>query len=403
MTTDNSHAAGPAALGFYYQSFFALKTLMGVTGDDGAVAIESADDVELSDNGQTLLFQLKHSLQSAPAALTISSRGLWRTLKAWIDVLPRLSLSETQFHMVTVAPVSRGSVLEVLGDKKADRKALVDALVKEAERVVAERKAAKEVKAPMPHADRAKGCAAFLKLSPEARLNLMRRARIQGGALPIDRMEESIAGMLTLIKPADRGEVARRLIEWWDRQVVYALCAKRPKFMSRSELQEQITMLIADIEQDRLTADFEVMAPPEEYEPDGMLTRQVHLVEGKGVDLSRAIRNEWMARQQRSKWINERPGMAGVIAAYDRVLKLYWSDEHDELVESCEEVEDAEKRRKGLDLLRWTHKDAPGKVRPIAPGFDAPYYIRGSYQVLAIDREVGWHPHFAALLADKPS
>ncbi|NVN09758.1 hypothetical protein HUK84_01095 [Nguyenibacter vanlangensis] len=403
MADDRRHAAAPAALGFYYQSFFALRTLVSLTGDDGAVAIESADDVELKGNGQCLLFQLKHSLKTTPTAMTIRSKGLWQTLKAWIDVLPGLTLSETLFHLVTVAPITRGNILETLGTPGADRKPLVAALVQEAERVVAEREAAAQAKKPLPYADRAAGCEAFLKLTPDGRLNLMRQTRIQPGTMPIDQMEGAIAQMLTLIKPEDRASVARRLIEWWDRQVVYSLCKKRPQFISRGELQEYITELIGDIEHDRLAADFETIAHPSDYQPDGMLTRQINLVDGKSHDLTKAIREEWRARQQRSKWVNDRPNMAAIIATYDHILKEYWSDRHAEIVESCEDLEDAEKRSKGLGLLRWAHNDAPTTVRPIVPGFEAPYYVRGSYQVLAIDQEVGWHPDYATLLADKSS
>ncbi|WP_228380268.1 hypothetical protein [Pseudomonas syringae] len=57
------HDASPAALGFYYQSQFALLTLLSQTADDAAVAVERLDDVELKANGQKLLFQLKHSVQ----------------------------------------------------------------------------------------------------------------------------------------------------------------------------------------------------------------------------------------------------------------------------------------------------------------------------------------------------
>lgn len=183
MNDDSNHAAGPAALGFYYQSFFALKTLLALTGDEGAVAIESADDVELKDNGQRLLFQLKHTLTASPAPISISSKGLWRTLKAWIDVLPRLTLSETRFHLVTVAPIAEGSELEVLNTPEGDRQQLLAALVSEAERVVAEREAAAQAGNPLPHKDRFAGCQAFLKLTLEARLNLLRQARTQAGSL----------------------------------------------------------------------------------------------------------------------------------------------------------------------------------------------------------------------------
>ena len=39
-------------------------------------------------------------------------------------------------------------------------------------------------------------------------------------------------------------------------------------------------------------------------------------------------------------------------------------------------------------------------VRPIAHGWNAAYYVRGSYQVLAIDLKVGWHADYAKLLGE---
>jgi len=40
-------------------------------------------------------------------------------------------------------------------------------------------------------------------------------------------------------------------------------------------------------------------------------------------------------------------------------------------------------------------------VPPIGDGWGAPYYVRGSYQVLAIDLKVGWHPDYRDLLKDE--
>jgi hypothetical protein len=400
MSQKTSHSADASALGFYYQSFFALKTLIALGGDDSAVAIERADDVELQQGGLALLFQLKHSMSATPTAITISSRALWRSLKVWIDVLPKLSLSQTLFHLVTVGPIASTSPLEVLKTASGDRKPLAAAFVAEAERVIAERQVAALAGKALPHADRFEGCAAFLALTATARLNLLRRIRCEPGSLPIDQMEGQIASLLTLIKPGDRAEVAKRLIEWWDRQVVYALCGARLQFITRTEFQEQLTELIADIEQDKLIADFETITQPADYQPDGMLTRQITLVDGQGSDLTKAIREEWRARQQRSKWINDKPGMAVTIDLYDRLLKEHWSDRHSEIAENCVDLAEADKRAKGLALLRWSHNDAPKAVRPIVEGFEASYYVRGSFQVLAIAREVGWHPQYVVHLVE---
>ena len=85
---DGSHSAAAAAMGFYYQSLYGLLCIVKATDDDAAVCLERLDDVEVEINGQTLLNQLKHSLSKKPKPVTISSASLWKTLKAWIDVLP---------------------------------------------------------------------------------------------------------------------------------------------------------------------------------------------------------------------------------------------------------------------------------------------------------------------------
>ncbi len=62
------------------------------------------------------------------------------------------------------------------------------------------------------------------------------------------------------------------------------------------------------------------LAHLKDYQPDGMLARQVKLVDGKVSDLSKAIREEWKAREQRAKWLNGSPAMAATINDYDLVL-----------------------------------------------------------------------------------
>ncbi|MBU8536207.1 hypothetical protein [Falsiroseomonas tokyonensis] len=63
QTTD-THAAEGAALGFWYQAFYALLTLVTLSTDDAAIGIEQLDDVELKADGQKLLYQLKHSISA---------------------------------------------------------------------------------------------------------------------------------------------------------------------------------------------------------------------------------------------------------------------------------------------------------------------------------------------------
>uniref|UniRef100_A4WQP9 ABC-three component systems C-terminal domain-containing protein n=1 Tax=Cereibacter sphaeroides (strain ATCC 17025 / ATH 2.4.3) TaxID=349102 RepID=A4WQP9_CERS5 len=397
--TSETHAAEASVLGFLYQSFYALRTLVLLTTDDAAVSVERLDDIELKADGQTLLFQLKHSISAKPPAITLKSRSLWRTMKVWIDALATLTLAETKLHLVAVGAISTDSPLVVLTDDDADRADLVAAMTEEANRVLEAREAAdKAGTKPLPYGDRVDGCRAFLALPQVDRLNLLRRTMIRPNSPTVAEIEAEIAGYFHLVLPEFRAAVAKRLVEWWDRQVVYSLCGERERVITRAELQSQIMSIVADLEQDKLVPEFETLGPPDDYQPDGMLARQIELVKGKSFDLKRAIREEWKAREQRGRWTAGNPAMKAKITAYDYVLREHWSDRYDEMLDACSDLDDEGKCASGLGLLRWTHNEAPRTVQPITVGWGAPYYVRGSYQVLAINLKVGWHPNYPTIL-----
>ena len=396
-----SHSAEGAALGFWYQSLYALLILLEQVSDDAAVGVEQLDDIALTADGHDLLYQLKHSVAAKPSPVGIKSRSLWRTIKVWVDLLPKLRLAETSLHLVTVGGIVEDDPLAALTETDSDRNALASAMSEEAQRVVdarAEAKAAGE--SSLPFGDRKDGCEAFLTLPTMVRLNLMRRVTLKIASPSVGDIEDNIEARLTLLPAGQRAQVAKKLVEWWDRQIVYSLCGKRERVIARPELQAQISEIIGELDQGKLSADFETVRKPIEYQPNGMLTRQIALVKGGSADIDKAIREEWRARAQRARWATENPALASMINDYDAVLTEHWSDRHSQMVEDCQDLEEDGKCKSGLDLLRWTHNDAPTAVRPIQDGFGAAYYVRGSYQVLAIDLQVGWHPDYKDLLKD---
>lgn len=401
IDSNDLHEATAAALGFYFQSQFALLTLISLTADDAAVAVERLDDVEIKANGKSLLYQLKHSVQASPPAVTLSSVAFWKTVRVWIDALPLVSLADTTFHLVSVGKVLDNSPLLALCDSDADRQALLVAMVLEAQRVVDERASAKSAGTKVPHGARAVGCEAFLDLDTSLRLSLLKRMCIQPSSLTIGDICGELAKRLHVIPRPQRLKVAERLLEWWDMQVVYTLCGKRDRVIQRSEMEQRISSIIAELEEEKLVADFCIATHPDDYEPDGMLIRQIELVEGKPSDVTRAIRDQWRAKQQRSKWIVDNPQMRSAIASYDVQLTEHWSDRHAQMAEDCEQLDPRQIRAKGLELLRWTHEFAPSQVEPIAHDWNGHYYVRGTYQVLAVDLQVGWHADYLELLKDQ--
>jgi hypothetical protein len=383
-------------MGFYYQSLYGLLCIVKATDDDAAVCVERLDDVELLFNGQTLLNQLKHSLSKKPKPVTISSVSLWKTLKAWIDVLPQVSLDDTKFQLVTVAPLPAGSALEPLLDESAARTGLLALLADEAKRVMDERAAA--AKESMPHCERASACAAYLKLSEPTREALLRRISIRPASSNIAQISEDISLALISFPPDQRMTIATRLIEWWDLQVLQSFCGMRERTIATLEVQLRLSEIAGELYRDEILADFQFLTPPNDHSPPSLIAKQLELVDCTKTEIRIAEREEWRARSQRHKWLSERVDMAGRITLYDQRLVEAWRDRHDLMVEQILSATDAQKRSAGLLIFRWSFNDAKAEVTPFAKNWSADYYVRGSYQFLAADLRVGWHPEFEVLL-----
>lgn len=402
MSANNTdHSAEASALGFFYQSLYALDALLGLSTDNAAISIETLDDVQLDQDGQNLLYQLKHSIKAKPTSLTIKSKSLWKTIKAWVDILPQISMPDTKFHLVVVSGISEADPLNVLVDSAQERSSLLQALEIEANRVISERKTAQELKKKLPHADRKDGCEAFLGMSQALRKNLFDRVIVISNSPNINDIENSIEHKLTLIPTIHKKNITQKLVEWWDRQVIYSLSGVRDRYILRVELLSKIMEISAEIEHEKLLPEFERSGVPAGHIPHSGLIAQIDLVKGRESDKTKAIREEWRAREQRSKWVRKNPGLSATIYEYDVLLKEYWEDKYLAMCENCESSDESQKCNEGLELLRWTHNEAPNQIRPIAEEWSSAYYVRGSYQVLAINLTIGWHPDYIEHLKSK--
>lgn len=398
ITISVKHSAEAAAVGFYFQTFYALQAIISHPDDYATVCLERLDDVEIQANGQSLLTQLKHSMSGTPKPITLASSALWRTLRAWIDVLPSLDINQTCFQLVTVAPLGKSTPLSTLLDEGTDRITLHNALIEEAQRVIKEHQTAKSGPSLPPHANRVSDCEVFLELDEATRRSLLARMRIFPSQTNITGIEDEIASKLVNFPPDKRKAIARRLLQWWDLQVIYTLCGLRERLIRKIEVLLEISEIAGEIERDELIPEFEDALPPSTYQSDSMLVKQIKLVHGRESHIQRATREEWRAREQRHRWACQRLDMAVRIHSYDRILEEEWLDRHVQMVEDCEGLSEDDKCKLGRELLRWSHEEAHKEVRPFAKNWYASYYVRGSYQVLAINLTVGWHSDFKTLL-----
>ncbi len=82
---------------------------------------------------------------------------------------------------------------------------------------------------------------------------------------------------------------------------------------------------------------------------------------------------------------------------YDEMLVEEWKDRHEVIAHDVANSEDDRQKKAGLELLDWSHEKAHYELRAFKDGIDLPYLVRGSFQQLAEELLVGWHPAFLEL------
>jgi hypothetical protein len=396
MASGSQHSASDSAIGYYYQGMYALLVLLDAN-DDARVSVETADDVTIED-GATHLYQLKHSL-SPGTPLTIKADGLWKTIKVWCDHGPQ---SGDQFILATCAVVNDDDILQELTEIGSIRS---DALVKlfddEATRVRAARAKPVAKGETKPYATRSPGCEAWLGLSPAGRQSFLSSIRLMPAVPNAADIPDAVAQKLKTCVLADvRQRLVERLLEWWDRQVILSMLNRRDRKISKTELLAQIERLIIEHSNRGLPDDVAGLFPDDlDAETGGIMARQIELVAGGRSRIKRAAIARWRVRTQREKWLADDLSIAPELDRFDSALMEKWDDRFGPMKDDCAGADEPECQCSGLQLLDWSHLEAHQEVQPIRPLFTAEYLVQGSFQQLADERRIGWHPKYEELLA----
>lgn len=393
----NATDATASALGYYHQGLYGLVRLLRTSDDNTSVSVETLDDVCVHQASGETLIQLKLKTTAKPTPLSIKSDEWWKTIAIWATEIRRNDSSS--FVLVTGSAIGKNSHLHLLtGDD--DRGPLLSDLEVEAKAVLAAIQLARKRKTTrIPYADRERGCTAFLGLSPQQRARMLSQTHVAPGSFGVVDIEATVSAELQTVHSDVRTLIARRLIEWWNYEVVLSLADKRRRQIGKVELQKAIVRLIRELDDESLPDDLGKAQPPGANVPlPDVASRQVSLVNGTPTHHRRAARDWWRARNQRQRWIDDDLSSAGELDQYDKVLVEEWDDRHGALRDTCESQSDEERATAGLQILDWSYELAPQQVPRIRPNWNGAYFVRGSYQILADDLSVGWHPEFKSLI-----
>jgi hypothetical protein len=401
----NHSAIGPA-LGYYYQSIFALICLFDSENEDSFVSIETLDDVYHEDGDKKTLHQLKHKTTTDPK-ISIKNDDLWKTIKVWCDFINNNDSTDGTFTLSTVASLNDENPLNILKSKTGDRTKLEEELLKEANRVIDSREKVKKEniallkigkkEKTLPYQTRFKGCEAFVKLGTK-RIDLLKNTMINTSVFTIENAQKEVINRIKKnVQPKNHIALAELIIAWWDRESVRSLTRERTESIYLSELLEYVSKKNAELYNDGFTDDIDEQTLPELDFTHPIHLQQLNIIDASPTQKRRSFTTELKARIQRGIWIKNNLPSSAKLHKYDKNLIEEWSYQFDEISESTEEG----KKEKGRNLLNWSHSESINQVQNISPNYNNPNLIRGSYQILSKEKRVGWHQDYMTLINSK--
>lgn len=401
------HSASASYLGFDFQPLHALHILLESKGDDSFVRVEAEDDVVLGLEGEVEHRQLKLIQKN----LSHKSDDFWRTLKVWLDFLDKKTAGVPYFVLIITSVVVEDDPISVLRNRKnfsvdsEEISSLLLVLNKEAKRVCDSRNnfslgaKEKDEESSSPYSKRFKACEAFLKASDEVKKFLLSRSSIIESATHISELQVEIEKTLNIVAPRIRSRLSERLVGWWGVVVRKSLLQQRDRTIYRYEVLECVTDMLKELSQDGLIDDMLRLTPPSAIPVNVVNKRQHDLIDAPESILRRSAVTEWLAREQRSNWVKDNPSNHGIISDFDASLTQEWRWFFEEVCSGCP-LDESKCKITGRQILDWSFGQAPSVVAPIREGWRNPNLVRGSYQILASQLKVGWHPSYREKLGE---
>ena len=380
--------AAPSALGYLYQCRYALLLLLDRMQVDpnAEIAVERFDDISFEKHGTPEeLIQMKHHLASAPD-LSDTSSDIWTTLRVWSHAISNgtATVPGTIFTIITTATCAPASAAILLKDGK-------DRDVNRAHQLLLGAASKMKGKTLKPARD------AFIALGAAKQRTLLEATHVIDQSATIIGVVANIRKAIGFPVPTARiPAFIERLEGWWFSQVIIRLAGVNPNPISAIALGLEMDDLRMSFSADSLPVDFRHAAPPaDDAKADRLFVRQLQLIALDLKNINWAKVDFFRAFAQRSRWLRDDLLNLTQLDNYDRLLTEEWERKRDWInkeAESPAAESEVIKRAKQLYWLLQEH------CLPIRPKCVEPYVGRGSYQLLADRKLVGWHPNFLDLL-----
>jgi C-terminal domain 7 of the ABC-three component (ABC-3C) systems/Cap4, dsDNA endonuclease domain len=384
-----SHSGAASAVGYLYQSRWALLELLRVGKDrpERRISVELFDDVAWDADGTpTEKLQIKHH-QRSERALSDGSTDLWRTFQAWMDTGDPTDPDGPLLVLVSTQVAPSGSAAHALRAESRDPSAARESLEKAAMKL--EGAATKEFRAN------------FLKLGVAGRTALVSRVYVRDGAPHIEELDALVKRELLWGAPTGHEDLYLDLVwRWWDNQALAMLLGD-----SAGLTAQNAGVAIAEI-RDGFTSE---ALPPVVPLSAVSAQAQADLVAEMGkrrfvehlqwinwprMNLQKAIVDYYRAVTATTFWLDN--GLLGAheLEEFEVGLRDEWQREFEFICQDLPgDADDAAKRAAGRRLLRSLLDSTAVNVRP---KYTDAYLARGARHNMADRDAIGWHPDFAA-------
>ncbi|OEV03746.1 hypothetical protein AN219_37860 [Streptomyces nanshensis] len=382
--------ASASAIGYVYQLRKALHSCIERHGRglDWSIAIEAGDDVEEVVEGGRILYQLKH--RAAGVSMTDYSTDLWKTLRIWAHAITnrKVDLEETDLFLLTTAALpadSAGFFLQPVAAGVRDEDRALGALA--------------EARRASTSKENRKAYEAYDALSDSQRRQMLARTQVIGNAPDVDAVEDLLLERaVTAVGHQYARPFLQRLEGWFYQRTIRQLRAEGLDVVTGNEFDQEFTDLRNAFRPENLPIDEDIaVLEPDPFEYGNMtFVRQLDLIDVSNARVRSAVRDYMRAFTQRSRWSDDNLLLPGEISRYERRLIEEWQDVFNEMEDDLgPEATEAEKVTAAKSVYRWATGEARRRIRPDC---DEPFVSKGSFHILADDRQVGWHIDFLARL-----
>ncbi|MGW3811549.1 ABC-three component system protein [Micromonospora sp. NPDC005113] len=382
--SSSSHSAASSALGYLYQSQWALLELLRRSEQrpDCAITLELHDDVAWEQGGTaTELLQLKHHLR-AVRSLGDKDIDVWRTIRAWMDTQDLGDPEGPTLTMVTTQTAAADSAVAALRPHDRNVRRSVELLEAAATESTAEASADTRRR--------------FLDLDPAVRANFIGRVHLLDVAPTISDLDGEVRRVLRWALPRGHEKTFMRLLwAWWHAKTVDLLRGHQ-----RSVSALDVAVVVDDL-RDQFTRENlptvvsmeESAAVEEAAYLDRRFVHQMQWVSTPARLIHIAVIDYYRSYAQTAYWIDD--GLISIeeLEAFQARLRDEWERRYEWMMaELPADADELVKRRGGLLLLRETLEHTGVRVRE---RYNEMFFCRGNHHELADTGRVGWHPDFA--------